>query len=173
MPPWDGDYHGNVNMQSLYWSLYPSNRLELAEPYFRYYTDILPQCREDAKEYFGMRGARLPHAGDTRGYEITDTWITLSTSISPSGWLANLFWKYYEYTADKEFLGTVAYPLLRDVALFYEDYLRKDAQGRYVIEPSIHGEAFCPGFKSWGRNSGYEISIVRVTFETRDKLLRP
>jgi alpha-L-fucosidase 2 len=163
---WNGDYHGNVNMQALYWSLYPSNRLELTEPYFRYYTDILPQCRKDAREYFGMRGARLPHAGDTRGYEITDNWITLSTSISPSGWLANLFWKYYEYTADKEFLASVAYPLLRDVAMFYDDYLRKDAQGRYSIEPSIHGEAFCPDFKSWARNSGYEISILRVTFET-------
>jgi hypothetical protein len=166
IPGWNGDYHGNINMQSLYWGLLPSNRLDLMEPYFRYYTDILPQCRRDTAEYFRMRGARLPHSSDTSGYQIgSPDHLTLATSPAPSGWLAQLFWQYYEYTGDKQFLAETAYPMLRDVALFYSDYLVKESDGRYAIVPSIYFEVSNDEMGNWGRNSSYDLAIFRMALE--------
>ena len=167
VPAWDADYHGNINIQANYWGLFGSNRLDLMEPYFRLYSRMLPQCRKDTNEYFQMRGARLPHAGDIDGHELTEnSWFVLATSISTSGWIAQLFWQYYEYTGDLEFLRDVAYPLLSDVATFYTDYLQWDEEhGCYVVEPSISFEAYCPTMKALGRNSTYDVAIIRMTLE--------
>ncbi|MFC1452006.1 glycoside hydrolase N-terminal domain-containing protein [Verrucomicrobiota bacterium] len=163
-PGWNGDYHGNVNIQALYWGLYASNRLELAEPLLRYYTDILPQCRRDTESYFGMRGARLPHASDPFGYELTQPRsLPLQVSITPSGWIAKLFWDYYRYTGDRDFLERTGYPLIRDVAIFYEDYLVREPDGRYSVVPSVFFEVG-QGFDMWGRNSTYDLATVRATF---------
>ena len=49
----------------------------------------------------------------------------------------NFIW-YWQYTRDMEFLGRSAYPYLREVAAFWEDYLKFE-NGRYIIyNDSIH-----------------------------------
>ena len=167
LPAWCADFHGNINIQSDYWGLLAGNRLDLMAPYFELYTQMLPQCRKDTKAYFGMRGARLPHAADTAGYELTDnTWFALAVHPSITGWLAQIFWQYYEYSGDTEFLRETAYPLLSDAATFYADYLQwDDDDACYVIEPSISYEAYCPKMKCFGRNSSYDIAIFRMMFQ--------
>ena len=49
----------------------------------------------------------------------------------------NFIW-YWQYTQDKEWLKTTGYPFLREVAEFWEDYLKFE-NGRYVIyNDAIH-----------------------------------
>ena len=167
VPAWNADFHANINIQSDYWGLLGSNRLDLMEPYFSLYTGMLEQCRKDTEEYFGMLGVRFPHAADPDGHELTDqSWMVLATHVAPTGWIAQLFWQYYQYTLDRDFLRKVAYPILRETATFYADFLRFDPDvGQYVVEPSISFEALCPGFAAMGRNSTYELAIIRKTFE--------
>ena len=167
VPAWNGDYHANINIQSDYWGLLGGNRLDLMEPYFRLYTEMLPQCRKDTAEYFRMRGARLPHAGDVDGHELCgNSWFVLAVHPSVTGWLAQLFWQYYQYTGDLEFLREVAYLVISDAAAFYTDYVQWDeTAGCYVIEPSISFEAFCPEWKALGTNSNYDVAIFRMTFQ--------
>jgi len=49
--------------------------------------------------------------------------------------IAYLFWRRYEFTLDREWLRTRAYPMLRGVVEFYRNYpnLKKDAAGKYHI----------------------------------------
>ncbi len=166
VPAWFGDYHSNVNIQAVYWGLYAANRVDYLEPYVRLLHDIAPQSRKDTHEYFRMRGLRFPHAGGIDGVELTNgAYALLGVSVGGSGWLAQLLWQVYDYTGDRAYLRDQAYPLLKDVALFYEDYLTWDAKAnRYVLEPSVHFEALLPGFAGWGRNSLYELTMVRVAF---------
>jgi len=58
-----------------------------------------------------------------------------------------------------------AYPLLRDAALFYVDYLLWNGdRGQWDIAPSVHFEAKCPGFEAWGWNSLYAQAMFRGAF---------
>ncbi|MBI4474700.1 MAG: glycoside hydrolase N-terminal domain-containing protein, partial [Acidobacteria bacterium] len=162
-PPWSADFHTNINIQCLYWGLLTNNRLDLMEPYLRHYRDTADVARRDAREYFGMRGLRFPHGGSIGGHEITNpAWGVLGTDPCGSSWVTQLFWQYYEYTQDREFLREVAYPLLRDVAVFYAEFLVWDEQRKgWIIAPSAHFEAKCPTFEAWGKNSLYAQAMFR------------
>ena len=64
------------------------------------------------------------------------------------GWCAQHFMEHYRYTGDRAFLEQRAYPLLKDAALFYLDWLTEDpASGRLVSGPSTSPENtfFVPG----------------------------
>jgi hypothetical protein len=166
VPPWNADFHSNVNIQCVYWGLFTNNRLDLVEPYLRHYHRTAAAARRDAAEYFQMRGLRFPHGGSIGGNETTQPdYQTLGTDPSASSWVTQLFWQYYEYSQDRSFLEEVAYPLLRDVALFFTDYLIWDEeQQHWIIAPSVHFEARGKDFGAWGRNSLYAQAMFRSAF---------
>jgi hypothetical protein len=168
-PPWSADFHGNVNIQAVYQGIMGSNRMDLFEPYVRLYHAMLPQCRKDTRAYFQADGARLPHAGSIEGYEIAEwNWPALAASIAPSAWIARLFWWAYLHILDSEFLIHKAYPMLRDVALFYQSMLAlggKGPDGRHRLEPSIYGEAHATELDGWGTDSLYDIVSMRMAFQ--------
>ena len=168
VPPWYGDYHSNINLESVYWGLLTANRVDHMEPFIRFLTSIADQCRKDTRRYFGMRGIRFPHQGAIDGYELTGgRWaLTLGVAVGGSSWLTQLLWQVYERTGDRKYLKEITYPLLKDVVLFYEDYLTWDKEkSRWVLEPSVHFEVYCPTMKGWGRNSLHELCFVHGAFQ--------
>ncbi len=50
--------------------------------------------------------------------------------------MAQLYYDYYLYTGDREFLRDRALPFLRETALFYEDFFTIGDDGQYVSSPS-------------------------------------
>jgi len=165
VPAWQGDYHSNINLNAVYWGFLGANRLDHMEPFVRLMRTFAVQCRKDTARYFHMRGVRFPHAGGFTGHELTGGGYApvLGVSIGGSSWLTQLIWQIYEYTGDRKYLKTTAYPLLRDVALFYEDYLRwNEKEKRWILEPSVHFESYCPTFEALGRNSLYELALVKA-----------
>ncbi|MCF7837994.1 MAG: glycoside hydrolase family 95 protein [Candidatus Marinimicrobia bacterium] len=163
-PAWNADFHNNINMQILYWGQYTANRLELAEPFYRLFNDILPRCKQDTADYFGMRGARYPISMGPDGVE-TAPGILLSTWIGAGGWLAEHFWWHYQYSGDRDFLERYAYPLLKEAALFYEDYLQEDDDGELYLFPTIQMEIAIGSVTGAGRNSAWDLPVVIRTFQ--------
>lgn len=168
-PAWSADFHGNVNIQAVYQGLMGSNRMEYFEPCARLYQEMLPQCRQDTQAFFGIDGARLPHAGSIEGFEIAEyNWIPLAVSLGPSAWIARLFWWAYLHTQDRPFLADVAYPILKEVARFYRgllDLSGKGPDGRWRVEPSIYSEHQATSFDAWGTDSIYDIVNMRMAFQ--------
>jgi len=170
-PTWCSDFHSNINIQSNYWGLPTNNRLDLMEPYISYYNRIADVARQTAKEYYRMRGLRFPHGGSIGGTELCrpDTNM-LGTDPSGSAWIGLLLWQYYQYSLDKDYLRELTYPILRDIALFYADFMVHDAKtGKWVITPSVHCESkHLPAFEPfffWGDNSLWAQTFFRVGFE--------
>jgi len=171
-PPWRADFHGDVNIQALYWGLFTNNRLDMMEPYLSHYHRTADVARQDAAGYFQMRGLRFPIAGTIGGCEWASTSASiLKTEPCCSSWITQLFWQYYEWTLDEEFLREVAYPLLRDVALFFTDYLTWDDQGqRWTVVPAVHFEADhnelrTPALRVMGSNSLYAHAMFYGAFK--------
>lgn len=50
--------------------------------------------------------------------------------------MAQFYYLRWQFGRDKRFLAERAYPFFREVASFYEDYLKQDAEGVFQIVPS-------------------------------------
>ncbi len=156
-PPWNADYHTNINLQMNYWPAEPANLPELARPLFGFVQSLVPVYRRvvagiaaDALaqpgverpgitpwgEHFTTREERFLGADGrpVRGW-------TVRTESNPFGalgylwnktgnaWYALHFWEHYAFTGDKVFLRDTAYPLMQEVCAFWQDLLRPVADG--------------------------------------------
>lgn len=131
-PPWNADYHTNINVQMNYWPAEVTNLSELAEPFFGFVNGLAPVWRaQTAQEFKGKDGAPI------RGW-------TLRTESNPFGamgylwnktgnaWYAQHFWEHYAFTRDERFLRETAYPMMKEAAAFWQDYLKVLPDGRLV-----------------------------------------
>ena len=159
-PPWNADYHTNINIQMNYWPAEPANLSELAQPFFRFVQSVVPVYRQvvaqTAAWSLANPGASLPGIVPWGAKEpmpeerfVTATgqavrgW-TVRTESNPFGatgylwnktgnaWYAQHFWEHYAFTQDREFLRSAAYPLMKEVCGFWQDHLKTLPDGRLV-----------------------------------------
>ena len=128
-----------------YWPAEPCALAECLEPLFAHVERCVPHAREAARQLYGCRGVYFPIQTDpwgratpeSRGW---DVWI------GAAAWLAQHFWWRWEWSGDRDFLARRAYPFLKEVAAFYEDYLVEDPRtGRLTAAPSQSPENFFVG----------------------------
>ncbi len=130
-PAWKGDYTIDLNIEMNYWPVYTSNHLDLAEPFYRCYKNLIPKFRKDTKEYFQKEGIRVPISHDYNGNDLAGYLAGLFWQGS-SAWIASHFWKNYLYSNDKEFLEKTAYPFLLESIKYYNSMLRKSGD-KYIV----------------------------------------
>ncbi|NJD03669.1 MAG: sugar phosphorylase [Ruminiclostridium sp.] len=124
---WGSMWYWDVNIQQSFWPVYTSNHLELGEVFCNGLLSYANIARNRAKELYGMRGiaSDYPHAF------YNSMWL----------WSAQYLWWYYQYSGDVVFLKEKAYPLFKDLLLFFEDFLKYDeAKGQYYIFPDVSPE---------------------------------
>ena len=136
-PPWDSKMTVNINTEMNYWPAEVGNLSECAEPLFDMLGDCAITGRKTAKAHYGARGWVLHHN--------TDVWRGTAPingsdhGIWPSGgsWLCQHLWEHFLFTGDRDFLEQRAYPLMKDAALFFVDYLVRDPiTGKMISGPS-------------------------------------
>jgi len=178
-PAWHGDYHTNYNIQQTFWTSYITNHPELAEPYDSLIFDYMPRARWLAKEIFGSDGAYYPHV--LFAYEPKHPENCLSRNgrqyihhvwgftIGVAGFTVQPLWYHYKYEPEKEFLKNVAYPAVRDVAIFYAnfiDHCEHGQDGKIILAPSVSPEhwGWTPNFER-NRNCAFDIAMIKYIFE--------
>ena len=152
---WHGDYHANYNFHSIYWGDFTANRLESADTYFDCCDFFVPIGRRIAREYYGGRGVFFSLEGFPLDPEDDlDGQVPLGRMAYMTGWTSSRYLEYWQYTRDREWLAKRGYPMLKDCALFYLDFLLKAPHpdlpeqlkdGKYHAFPSIQGENAIPG----------------------------
>jgi alpha-L-fucosidase 2 len=157
-PPWAADYHNDMNIQMNYWQALPGNMAEITLSYVDYYESMLDDFRTNARNIAGCRGILAPLSGTSHGL----TGLGWSYWTAGAGWLAQLFYDYWLYTGDRNFLEKRAVPFMKEVALFYEDFLFEDEDGRYVFSPSFSPENVPANTKSSCTiNATMDIAVAR------------
>lgn len=123
---WGSSWFWDVNIQETYWSCYTANHPELAQPFYTGLREYVPAARRWAREFYKMRGIAA------------DFPFPFFHCVWP--WCCQLLWWGYRYSMDEAFLRDTAYPVMREVLFFFEDFLRRDAQGRLTAFPSVSPE---------------------------------
>ncbi len=140
-PPWNADYHININIQMNYWPALVTNLAETQEPFFEFVDDLRERGSQTAREVYGCRGFVAHHTTDV--WKFTDPIGMTGYGMWPMGaaWCSDHFWEHYDYTGDEQFLREKAYPVLKDAALFFVDFLVEDPKtGLLVSGPSMSPE---------------------------------
>ena len=147
-PPWNSDYHLNINLQMNYWPAYVTNLLETAFPVINYIDDLRVYGRLAAARYAGI----VSQKGEENG------WL-VHTQATPFGWTApgwDYYWGWspaanawmmqtvyeaYSFYRDQDYLREKIYPMLRETVRFWNAFLHKDQQAqRWVSSPSYSPE---------------------------------
>jgi alpha-L-fucosidase 2 len=139
-PPWGSDFHTNINLQMNYWPAEVTNLTEMHAPLFEFIKRLSKPGRQTARIQYGAGGWVMHHCTDAWG--LTTPGTSVGWGIWPTGgaWLCHHLWEHYEFTGDEEFLSNTAYPLMKDAAAFFADYLIDDGHGHLVSGPSISPE---------------------------------
>ena len=165
-PPWNCDYHTNINLQMNYWLAEQTNLSECHTPLFEYINSLVKTGELFANFYFAKEDG-----SDVRGWGIAcgcNIWNHIGSNDSeiglvPAGsaWLCQHLWEHYRFTLDKDFLKA-NYNTILGSALFCLDNLWTDQRdGTLVVNPSYSPEN---GGLSIG--TAYDQSITWEIFNT-------
>ncbi|MEX0324274.1 MAG: glycoside hydrolase N-terminal domain-containing protein [Puniceicoccaceae bacterium] len=140
-PPWNADFHININLQMNYWPAEVCNLSELHEPMLTFIDALRERGRITARETYGCRGWVAHHTTDAWLY--TDVIGLPQYGMWPMGaaWCCQHLWEHYAFTGDTEYLRDTAYPAMKEAAEFMLDWLTEDPRtGHLVSGPSTSPE---------------------------------
>ena len=123
-----------------YWPAEVTNLAECHAPLFDLLESLREPGRRTAKVHYGCKGFVAHH--------VTDVWGFTAPADAPqyglwpmgAAWLCLHAWDHYRYSLDRKFLAERAYPVMRESAEFFLDYLVEDPDGRLVTGPSMSPE---------------------------------
>ena len=156
-------YNGHVFWDTELWMYPPLLVLQpdIAKSLLEYRFERLGAAKENAFAH-GYEGAMFPWESAEDGSEDTPVWALtgpFQQHISATvGWA---FWKYYEVTANQEWLRTRGYPVLKEVADFWSSRVERKGEGRYEINNVI-------GANEWEENidnNAFTNGMVKTVLE--------
>ncbi|MBT4400606.1 MAG: glycoside hydrolase family 95 protein [Bacteroidetes bacterium] len=127
LPAWAGDYHSNINLEMNYWPAETANLGECHVPFIDYVNSLREVSARNTQRHYGdVRGWTVQTMNNACGISY---W---KWNAPGSAWYAQHLWEHYAFGRDKEYLRTVAYPILKEVCFFWEDHLVRRADGTLV-----------------------------------------
>jgi len=132
-PPWDSKFTCNINTEMNYWPAEVGNLAECHRPLFDALDELVVSGRRTAQQHYGARGWVLHHNFDLwRGtapinHSDHGIWVT------GGAWLSLHLWESFLFSQDREFLRRRAWPVMKEAALFFTDFLVEDPQRGWLI----------------------------------------
>jgi hypothetical protein len=162
-PYWSGDFTLNGNVQSAISANLSANMAECMLPFFSYMEDHLEEFRENAKMLYNCRGINVPSRASNHCLKnCFEAERPMTFWTAGAGWVSQFFYEYYLYTGDKDFLRKRALPFMKEAALFYEDFLIEDPEGKLLFSPSYSPENQPANSNSSAAiNSAMDIGVAR------------
>ena len=132
-PPWDSKYTCNINTEMNYWPAEVTALGECHEPLFAALAELADSGRIVAKEHYDARGWVVHHNFDLWRGAAPINAANHGIWVTGSGWMATHLWEHYLFTQDRQFLEKTAFPLMKEAALFYADYLVEDPATHWLV----------------------------------------
>jgi len=127
-PPWASDYHNNINVQMNYWGAESTHLPECHLPLMDFVLAAREPCRIATRKAFGDK---------TRGWTARTSQNIFGGNgwewnIPASAWYAQHLFEHWAFTEDKEYLATIAYPVIKEICHYWEDRLKQLPDGTLV-----------------------------------------
>jgi hypothetical protein len=137
-PPWQADYHVDINLQMNYWPTRQTNLHETTKPYDRYISALMTPGRKTAKDRYGAHGRVVHNETDSYGFTGLHNWATSFWFPEAAAWTTPHPYDAYRSTGDADHLRQSAYPVIKRAAEFRLDFLHIDPRdGKLVVSPGF------------------------------------
>jgi len=173
--PWRGNYTVNINLEENYWPAFVANMAEMAEPLDGFIEGLATNGKYTAKNYYNIgEGWCSSHNSDI--WAMTNPVGEKNESPEWSNWnlggawLVNTLWERYQFTQDKTYLKTTAYPLMKGAAQFCLRWLIDNPKrpGELITAPSTSPENEYKTDKGYHGTTCYggtaDLAIIRELF---------
>jgi alpha-L-fucosidase 2 len=129
-PPWQCDYHANINIQMNYWPADTTNIAECDLPLFDWMQSMQEPWKKNtaAEPDFALPSGAPMRTGLNEWGSGTFVW-----DKTANAWLCQQLWEHYAFGGDKDYLRNVAYPIIKEIVEFWEDHLKTLPDGRLVV----------------------------------------
>ena len=145
--PWRGNYTVNINLEENYWPAFVANMAEMAQPLDGFVKALATNGQYTAKNYYNIsKGWCSSHNSDiwamTNPVGEKNEKPEWSNWNMGGAWLVHTLWERYQFTQDKTYLKTVAYPLMKGAAEFCLNWLIESpiVPGELITAPSTSPE---------------------------------
>ncbi|MGO4537898.1 glycoside hydrolase family 95 protein [Paenibacillus sp. 2TAB19] len=144
---WSCDYHLDVNTQMNYYPTEISNLAECHVPLMNYIERLSIAGRAAAEDFYGADGWVAHVFSNAWGFASPGWETSWGLNVTGGLWIAMHMKEHYEYGQDRTFLARQAYPVMKQAALFFLDYMIVHPEyGWLVTGPSNSPEnSFYPG----------------------------
>ena len=165
LPPWKGDYHGDLNTQFSYYNFLKSDHLEEGESFLDFMWNLNGKASAFAKSFFDADGLCLPSVFAFDGTSLGG-WPMYSTNITNQIWQDHIFYLYYQYTGDEVFLKERLYPYLKGTEAVVRRHLIRDTAGKYTLPLTASPEVHDNTIDAWLDSlSNYDLALLRFLYE--------
>ena len=173
--PWRGNYTVNINLEENYWPAFVANMAEMAQPLDGFVRALAANGQYTAKNYYNIsKGWCSSHNSDiwamTNPVGEKNEKPEWSNWNMGGAWLVHTLWERYQFTQDKEYLKTVAYPLMKGAAEFCLNWLIESpiVPGELITAPSTSPENEYKTDKGYHGMTCYggtaDLAIIRELF---------
>jgi len=171
---WFGNLGMNYNAQNPYYGTFAANHVDLVDPYVqtvKVYAENTGRQRVVHRWVSPEIAAHMP--ANCRGVEFEGSFTSHGTPSTGGGTqggedccmatnavfaILPIVWKW-KYGRDAAFLADTAYPLMRSVADFFDDYIGKPVDGRYEVYGSVH-----EGADWFAKNDMFSLGAIRFLY---------
>ena len=149
---WGADFHFNVNVQMNYWPALSTNLAECETVFNDYMESLVEPGRVSAGQSCALPTKVNTPTGEGNGFLVhtqnnpfgcTATFGSqeYGWNIGGSSWALQNVYDYYLYTGDVEYLEEKIYPMLKEMANFWDQFLwYSEYQDRLIVGPSVSAE---------------------------------
>ena len=167
-PPWNSDYHTDINVQMNYWMVDTANLEESFSPFVEWTKVLAESGKQTAWGTFGVKkGWTVGLNGNIFGFTAQNEH---GRRLQQGGhWLAQHLFEHYAFNKDRAYLEE-AYPILKGAAEFFVEYLAPWKDGTLVVYPTWSPENYFLGKEygklnkqSWGASFDQQLLVGLFT----------
>lgn len=166
IPPWNGDYHHDLNTQMFYQAYLKGNRMDEGVAFADYMWELRDTYKDFAKRFYNVKkGLIIPSTMSLDGKPLAG-WAHYTLSPTNTIWVAQSFDEYWLYSGDKKYLRTRAYPFFKDIADAITPLL-EEKDGKLYLPLSSSPEIFDNERRAYLEpNSNFDLSLLIYLYKT-------
>ncbi|UKS30871.1 glycoside hydrolase family 95 protein [Paenibacillus sp. HWE-109] len=120
---WSCDYHLDINTQMNYFPTEVSHLAECHLPLVSYIEQLAIAGKRTAKQFYACEGWAAHVFSNAWGFTAPGWETSWGLNVTGGLWIAAQLREHYEYNLNRTFLAERAYPVLKDAAAFFLDYM--------------------------------------------------
>ncbi len=161
LPPWEGDFHANIDLEETLWPACASGHLDLLDCWCDHMRASQPRMQAFTRRFFGSEGTFWPCGILAYGRLCLHAWSTVQFAWSSGAFLGSLLWLRWRYSLDKQWLRDIGYPLIAEIFKFYRANLQREADGKLHVPLSSNPEYKGNTLAAWAKDPNIDLALIR------------